>query len=392
MEKRHSKGSAGRSHSLQYSRLLARLSSGAAALLALLLMTGCHASDKRILEQLAFINTSSYDLIEREEGGEKRELLRVGLMIPSMDFATQEKSLVLSAVAHTSKEARALLSAQTERILVGGQLRNSLFGESLARSGIWKHIDTLVRDPSIGQRVKITVVEGNALDIMKQTFPNHLVTGAYINEMLNKEEWASVIPATDLYRFTRDYFDDGIDPSAPIIKLTDNHVKVGGIALFRQDQYVAKINLESGIIFSSLCGPLKQGEIVIHLEEGGDVIVNSVVSKRKVKVAKVGKDAEVDIYVKMKASVVEHIGEKIVDSHQGQRELEQKIGAAIEKQAAAVIKTMQVARADCIGIGQHVRNRMSYSDWKALNWNEVFANITIRVHVDMKIKDFGSFK
>lgn len=386
-----SKGSADRSRSHQ-SSLLGRIAGWAAALLCMLAITGCHASDKRILEQLAFTNTTSYDLVKRQEEGDQRDWLRVGLTIPSMDFATQEKSLVLSAVAHTSKEARALLSAQTERILVGGQLRNTLFGDTLARSGIWKHIDTLVRDPSIGQRVKITVVEGNAFDVLKQTFPNHLVTGAYINEMLNKEQWASVIPATDLYMFTRDYYDDGIEPSVPIIKLADSHVKVSGIALFQKDRYVAKINLESGIIFSSLYGPLRQGEIIAHLEGGGDVILNSVVSKRKVKVAKVGKDAEVDIYVKMKASVVEHIGQEPIETHEGQRELEEKVSAVIEKQAAAVVKTMQDARADCIGIGQHVRNRMSYTEWKALDWPEVFANITIRVHVDMKIKDFGSFK
>ncbi|WP_452472545.1 Ger(x)C family spore germination protein [Paenibacillus xanthanilyticus] len=55
----------------------------------------------------------------------------------------------ITVTAKTSKESKLLLSRKTELIMVSGQLRDTLYGLSLAKRGIWEYIDTLVRDPSI---------------------------------------------------------------------------------------------------------------------------------------------------------------------------------------------------------------------------------------------------
>lgn len=116
----------------------------------LLLVTGCR--DSRVIEELALIDTISADKAEKEND---QDLLMIGVSIPKIDPRAKEPRETIFTTSRTFKEARIHISGQTSRRLVSGQVRNIMFGSELARDGIWKHIDTFVRDPSIGQRVKV---------------------------------------------------------------------------------------------------------------------------------------------------------------------------------------------------------------------------------------------
>ncbi|GIP14951.1 hypothetical protein J40TS1_05930 [Paenibacillus montaniterrae] len=107
-----------------------------------LLLAGC--GDQRVLERLGFTHTVSYDLIETDEDESDRKLM-ISISIPRPESGTGSgdgRRQVLTAVSSTAKEGRYDLSRQTELMLVSGQLRNSLFGLSLAKQGIWEQIDT----------------------------------------------------------------------------------------------------------------------------------------------------------------------------------------------------------------------------------------------------------
>ena len=105
-------------------------------LLCLLPLAGC--GDQRILEDLGFIQTTSYDLLP--DGN-----LAISVSIPQADPETSAKREVLTATAKSSKEAKMIMSRQTGMLLVSGQLRNVLFGRSMAEHGLHGHLDTLYR-------------------------------------------------------------------------------------------------------------------------------------------------------------------------------------------------------------------------------------------------------
>ena len=67
--------------------------------------------------------------------------------------------------------------------------------------------------------------------------------------------------------FSREYFDDGIDPIAPIIRQEKDNIIIAGIGLFRDDRYITKIEPEKGIIFSILKKKFKQGQIKIDIKD-----------------------------------------------------------------------------------------------------------------------------
>lgn len=358
----------------------------ATALLALLvLLTGC--GDQRILERTGFIQSTSYDLLSNGR-------IKFAVSIPKADPEIHVSREFLTTVAQSGKEARIKLARQTNLLLVSGQLRTTLFGLPLARSGLWDHMDTLLRDPTISEQVKIVLVEGEAHALLKKDYKEYPRTGKYIDRLIEKEAKGHTIPLTTLYSFTRDYYDDGIEPVAPIIKDLGKSIGVHGIGLFHGGTYVDKIKADDALIFAFLRGSFKHGEISIDLaketKESKTVMLSSLNSMRNVDVQhEASGHAAVNIHVTVKVSVVEYIGDLSLGNDAQRQKLEQQISEIMTRRAARMAKFLQDKKVDSIGAGVYVRNSMSYRAWKKLNWYEEFPKVNLQCKVTVKIKDYG---
>lgn len=358
------------------------------------LLSGC--GDQRILERLGFLHTISYDLIAAENG-QPEDLLKISATYPIIE-AQQRKVRyeVFSATAQTGKEAKIKIGRKSELILVSGQMRNTLFGVDLAKKGLWNYIDTLVRDPAISQRVKITVVNGNANELLQKKYTAHPSTGQYIDRMLEKEASSNNVPEVTLYAFTRDYFDDGIDAVAPIIKDQGDDIVIDGIALFDGDQYVTRLDADQALYFAFLRGSFKQGDISIDLGEvglRGEYVFSTLNSKRKLKVSRDSSGQfKVDIAVKISGSVLEYTGDLKLSEQEEKEKLEKLVSKHISRKLENIVKKLQKNKVDSIGIGKYVRNSMSYSDWVKQDWNLLYPKTEIRTAVDVTIKDYGKFE
>ncbi|MBD2868113.1 Ger(x)C family spore germination protein [Paenibacillus arenilitoris] len=361
----------------------------AAALIALL--AGC--GDQRVLESLAFVNATSYDLVQDKEDGAKENLL-ICIDVPKSDPEGKMKREVLSTVARSKKDAHLQLAKQTELMLVSGQLRSSLFGLSIARSGIWNYVRALVRDPSISQNVKVAVVNGNAGELLAKRYPEHPMTGQYIDRLLEKEADKMSVPRVTVYDFTRDFYDDGIDAVAPILKQGKKNIEVNGIALFDQDRYITRIEPDQMPIFALLRQNVKNGELSIDIKKSGEeaeqIMINSIVSRRKVKVRR-GENGNfiVNIHFRVMGTLREYLGDLDMSDDRHRRELEKRVTASLLKDADAMVAMLRKHNVDSLGIGKRVRNSMSYKEWSKTDWNAVYPKLDIKVTGEMIIKDFG---
>lgn len=362
------------------------------AFVTFVLLTGC--GDQRVLEKLGFTQTTSYDLAPHDE-----DKLLISISIPKPDSDSgNAKREVITAISPTSKAGKIDLARQTELMLVSGQLRNALFGVNLAKEGIWKHIDTLVRDPSISPRVKISVVNGNAHDLLAKDYPRQPRTGQYIHRILEKEAISHTIPRVSVYEFTRDYFDDAIDPVAPMIKETHGNIVIDGIALFRKDRYITKIEPDQALIFAFLRGKFKHGDLSVNLSEVGrnneHVMLSSLASQRSIKVTSTSDKNRfnIDVYIKTTGSVLEYIGALNLENEKDRKKIERLISEYITSRAEEMIANMQKHNVDSLGIGKHVRGILGYKRWKSLDWHKVYQDVEVKCHVKVRIKDFGMFE
>jgi len=361
-------------------------------MLLLLIMLPLNAcGDQRVLEDLGLIQTVSYDLLPNGQ-------LDISVSIPQADPETTSEREVLSASANSSKEAKMMMSRKTGMLLVSGQIRNVLFGESLARSGLKGHLDALIRDPSISSQIKISVVDGNAGELLRDNYEQHPRTGRYIDMLLEKESQGQTIPKVTLFNFQRDYFDEGVDPIAPLIRRQDSsYVTTNGIALFRDDKHVARIEPRDSLVFAFLKDKFREGEISIDLTAPGEskeiVMFSSITSSRKVKVSQ-GSDGakKIKIEVNITGSVLEYLGDLKLSNERERKLLEHRVSQYIHKRADAIIGLMKDNKLDNLGIGRYVRNRVGFKQWQKMKWREEIPKLQVECSIHVKIKDYGKFR
>ncbi|WP_127579373.1 Ger(x)C family spore germination protein [Paenibacillus koleovorans] len=379
------------------------------ALLCLLLVltTGC--SDRRILEEIAFTHTISYDLNPNSDSPGKR--LLIGAAFPKANNQGKIQREMLTTEALTSKEARMKLSRLTELGLVSGQLRLVMFGKELAREGIWDTLSSLVRDPSTSPRVKVAIVDGLAHDLLVQDFPQHPRTGQYIDRMLEKEANKQTIPTVTLHHFTRELLDDPADPVAPIVRQRGNNVELSGIALFRKDRYVASVQEEDATVFSMIQGSFRKGELSMRLDRlasgevqgrrkaDGDeevpklITIDSMVNKRDMKVERLqGNRFKAAFKLEVTATLLEYSGDDIdFTSQEDRRKVEGLMSKYLNNRATSIGTLLKKTGADCVGIGERVRNLMSYKEWESIDWESMYPQTELDFDIQVRISNFGKF-
>jgi len=359
------------------------------ALLSLAVLAGC--GEQRVLEKLGFIQIVGYD---KGPNGQ----LRVSFYLPKFgpEFG-MTKGEYLSTIARSSKEGKTKVGRQTNWDIVSGQLRNVLISDSLAREGVWPHLDTLFRDPTISPRVKISIVEGEVADILGKNYEQHPGVSTYLDHLLETEINEEAIPRVSLFEFERDFLDDGIDAVMPIIKDAGQHLEVIGLAVFRVDKYVGKIDSDDIPIFSMLYGDNKKLDIYQAMDDDrqgpSHVMLGSVKSSRKVKVKRLPSGQfELELRIRAQGLVTEYRGDLLMTNEDQRKQLERAISEKLAERAEQLISLLQEKKSESLGFGKYVRNSMSYRAWKQLDWREEFSEAKIDCRVQFTIQNFGKIR
>lgn len=158
----------------------------------------------------------------------------MAVSIPRAEKVDSHQVNILQTRAASPKEGRSNLSRKIDKVIVSGQLRSMIFGKDLAKQGIWRALDSYRRDYTVGERLKIVVVNGSAVDMLTHSYAQISSVGSHIHQLLTQESKIHEVPNVTLYSFVRDYLDDGIDPIAPLIIVKNDNVEIDGIALFKK--------------------------------------------------------------------------------------------------------------------------------------------------------------
>ncbi|MYL64649.1 Ger(x)C family spore germination protein [Bacillus hwajinpoensis] len=353
-------------------------------LLAILMLAGCN--DQKVIEDLAIISMMSFDQTDEPAGD-----LKITASFPNLTSETSNEEQIIETIANSKKEAEDLLSSKTRQQVVNGQIHSVILGEQFARHGVKSVINSMERDQEIGSQVKVVVADQEGSEIIRtEVVPD---IGSYIDKMLKTESDKFTIPETDIYHFSRDYYDDGIDPVAPLFSKQDGRIVLVGTALFRNDRYVDHLDLIQSKILMLLLKKVERSELTIKMaqeEEIRNVHFDYVTSHRKVNVyKKAGKIDHITIRVKMRGSVLEDTGKEGISSTKEIRRLESLVGRHIQGKAEEIIEILKENQTDSLGLGQYIRQSLSYEEWTALDKERLIETVPVSVEIDVTIKDTG---
>ncbi|MBP3961500.1 Ger(x)C family spore germination protein [Paenibacillus lignilyticus] len=361
-------------------------------LLLLLLLSGCIREQK--LEDLGMVNSAAVDAAKQEDGTAKGNKITVAVAIPRIGPGGQTQVTNLQTESESTKEARRKLSLKTSQILVSGQLQNLIFGNELAKKGIWKYLDSYRRDYSVGEKIRIIIANGSAVSLLTHPYPGIPSISDHISALVEQEGKINEVPAGDLYEFVRDYYDDGIDPILPLIAQEKDYVQIDGIALFRDDSYKGKLGSDEAVQFLLMLKNMKNGEMLLKFRNSVTglqerAMLSQLITKRSISVHKVGSSHEVTLNVRVSGIILEYDGKRHLEKDTPFTQLEQDTSMALREELQLIVNRLQSLGTDSLGFGIAVRNSMPYEAWKRLGWKTVYPTVPVKVNVVINVRDAG---
>lgn len=358
-------------------------------LLSTVVLSGCSTIQRKPLENLGVVSAVGYD------AAPDNKLLGT-VVLPNFTETGKEKIDVLTGTAHTSKELRYNLSRMSERQLVSGQIRVVVYGEDLAKQGILAISDTMFRDAEIGSQIHMAVCEGRSVDIFNHRFPDKPSVDIYLYKMIRKEMDQNTIPKSNLHLFLRNVYDKGTDAVLPYLRLGKEDVLVDGVALFYDDRYVGRLNIDQARDLSYLMGGNSAGEVDTKLPEQmahGDkahAVIMYLKMDRKIDVAEKEGIPQFKIKLNLEGAVSEYTGSANLEEPEEVAKLEKIVQVDLQKKLQQVVDTLQKKyHVDPIGLGEQYRSKGFIQKLERKQWKELYQKAHITTEVELHIQQTG---
>ncbi|WEG13225.1 Ger(x)C family spore germination protein [Pullulanibacillus sp. KACC 23026] len=294
---------------------------------------------------------------------------------------TQE---VYSDVAPISKMNRREINAESPYVVVSGKLQAVLFNIPLAKQGIMSRIDTLNRDPSIGERIYLAIVDGSSKELLSKQYEQNLDDGTYLAELMEQNSEQSFLPTTNLHEFSVSYYTEGVDACLPLLKVVGNKIQIKGVAYFNNDKYKGFVNNNEAIYLKMLKQNFKSGSLMAR-KSGSKTMINmeNIKSSRKFKVTYKNGLPHVTITITIRGIVTESYKSNGISN----QEIEDIFEKKIKRVSRQLISRFKKEHSDPIEIGYQVRIRDR--NWDYEKWKSEYKDVPVKVKAHVQIIEKG---
>ncbi|MCF6136727.1 Ger(x)C family spore germination protein [Pseudalkalibacillus berkeleyi] len=363
-------------------------------ILPLFLLTGCW--DQQLIKDSRIVYAAAFD--KGENGKVRGSAIIRGFVAGGESGGGTPRNEFVSADGRTIRNIRMNIDRKLSGNFTAAKNRLFLYSEELGQSGLYPLLDIFYREPSSSLNSRIAITIGDAEDYLQLMRKGNTLIAEYLEELITSAEQNTIVPKIDIQSICPLFFDPGKDPVIPYLQLNEENeeVKIRGLALFQDDKMTGTLNSkESTLLLILMNKTNKVTRLVrkIHEDKEHDlenfVTVNVGKSKSKMKVItdKTG-SVEVSFDINLKISVVEYPSDNLTSSKEIKM-LETRLSKTLEKDMNKMIKKMQAANSDVVGVG---RELIAYhpETWKKLDWRKEYPNIPIRVNnVNVKITNTG---
>ncbi|MCZ0755483.1 Ger(x)C family spore germination protein [Anoxybacillus sp. J5B_2022] len=343
------------------------------------LLAGCKSS--RIVDQVQIIHAMGYDW---------RNGMYTGTAIyPTFKQGPMTKPDVLTTESSTTYDLIPRLSSKSALPIEEGKMRLVLFGKSFAKKGISEIVHSLARNNKVGSHLQLAVAKGDAEELLRITAKMTLSDMLYLSNLVEQNIREMNLPNTNLHIFLYNYFGKGRDPFLPYFEKKGNFVKLEGLALFKDDHYVGRIDLRQSFLVKMLLDETKNGVYQMPIakqKQKGRVLLENLYATSKYSLKK-GKEPVVDIRIHIRAVIRDYPIWLDLPNQQAFALVRKQMEKHLKKDISSLLLYFQKKEIDPLGIGDFVRSHTRH--WNEKVFYEQYRQLTIRPHVKIDIVQTG---
>lgn len=341
--------------------------------------------DQQLLRDRVIIKAVGFDVADEEN---IKEILAVTVI----DVETVQEE-IMSDVGSTPREVRLKIERSIHEKLDASKNRAVLISEELAKKDIYPLLDIFYRDPSSSLIAKFAIIEGDTEAIINQDTVGDILTGEFISDLIINSEESTLVPVTNLQIICPYLFDPGYDFTAPIIKMNNsNKISLEGSALFNNKIMTGKLNPNETVLFLLLSNQFaREASLTLPIYNEGERIEDNVtfnVEESKSKLTFDRGKISASYKLNLMVGVVEFPKDKL-NQPEKVEELNEKISKQLTEITNTVIKNLQEANCDGLGLGRYV---YAYHPelWKEIDdWKDFYPTMDVKAEVQVKIINSG---
>ncbi|MFB5191615.1 Ger(x)C family spore germination protein [Alicyclobacillus fastidiosus] len=383
-------------------------------------MTGCY--DRQELEQQAFVSVLGVD---KAPDGLIDCTFRIALPVNPTGGGGGKGAEPLAGKepvtirAHSINEAMVLASGSIERNVTFSHLSLILFGDDLAKQGILKYVQPLIRYREFRRTVPFAVAKTSAKDCIAQFAPMLDTSSARVNDNISvMSNRSGIVPVCRLHEFATAIENPHQDVVAPLYdinkyvtkqaELSDqstvsyqagqvertggNPVDWMGAAVFRGDKVVDYLTGDDTILLRLLEGGLNNAKLDFTSGDKSDDIGLALHKEHAPRFSvTLSNPLQIGVHVPVDADVVNIASGKDYSGDAERHELEQMLDKKFNAQIETLLHRLLVDdQADVIPVSRYIRGQFStYQQFDAYPWMQKLKDAKISVTTDLHIRRFG---
>lgn len=356
------------------------------AVILILVMLGYSPSEERLpVEELEVPSAAGIDIDKINSN----LLYKLGISYYIFQEGQQTQKGTSVGEGFSPLQARQNRALKISKNLVIGVEKVDIIGEEAARTGIRDILDLFFNNPDVNDTALMAVCEGKAKDFININVVGYPTSGDYIEQMINSSKSFNFFENN--YKII-DVFvrvdSEGRKAKLPYIKRTKDGITIDGLAVFKNDKMVQKINIEDTKILNMLSNDSGKGVITIQKNSERYTDFYTKV-KRKVKCLRKNGKYIFDINLDFKGNLVTNQYNKETQNKLEDKEkLEKELKGKIEKQSNEFINKMQkLYKIDCLELGRIAAAK--YGRGTGTDWDKVISNSDINVNAKVNIISQG---
>ncbi|PID06405.1 MULTISPECIES: Ger(x)C family spore germination protein [unclassified Sporosarcina] len=372
-----------------------------------LFLSGCW--DRRELNELGIAMAIGIDKTENEY------VISAQVVVPSevsMKASTGRSAVTLyTATGETVYEAIRKMTKNAPRKMYPGHLQILVINEDLAKEGIAESLELLSRDWELRSDFYVVVAKDiTATEVLNVTTPiENIPANKMFNSLKTSEKnWAGT-EGVILDELVTNLISDGKEAVLTGIQVLGNketgtskqnvesitpstRIEYDNLAVFKEDQLVGWLNEEESRGYSDITNTVKKTVTSITCPKEGKIIIDIFRYHSKI-IGSINKgEPEVDIKIEAEGN----IGEVLCSIDIMEPETIDKLEKIYEEEVKEIIhqtieSVQKQYQSDIFGFGEAI-HRSNPKEWNEMkeHWDEKFSDLTVNVHIDMKIRRIGT--
>ncbi|MDG4657234.1 Ger(x)C family spore germination protein [Ectobacillus antri] len=338
------------------------------------LLVAC--SQAKILDDLYLVQIMGFDYLGNRT-------LKGMFVVSLYRKENRVQTKVFSATGKTGKEAKEKADLKSALPLETGQVRVILFSEAFARHGIQEIVNTLDRIPKVGNLAYPAVTGGDLQKILSKEYDEEEGVVEGLSSLFEQEIKTGTVPRSNLYLLSNSLYDDARDAFLPYIMQGKDSIRIAGIALFYKDRMRDILPAKNMFIFKALIDGFSNGAYSFRFKNQFTVIEN-INAKTDYKVQN---SSVLHINMKVKGKIQEFTEEKNLEVPKLVRQIEKEMEQSAKKEVEQLILRFQEKGVDPLGLGRVYRAKDR--NWNEKKWRSDYANLKVKVHVQVKVVQSG---